>query len=139
MVFEYYHTVQYYETDQMQVVHHSNYIRWFEEARTALLAEMGVNYAELEQGGIIVPVVDVSCQYKKMTRFGETVKIESKIESYNGVVMKFSYTVKSKETDEVKVVGSSSHCFLDKEHNILILKKQKPDIDNKIKKGCSTT
>lgn len=61
----YCHKVQYYETDQMKVVHHSNYIRWFEEARTDYMSQVGVPYAEVERAGIIIPVVDVSCKYKK--------------------------------------------------------------------------
>ena len=59
---EYLHKVQYYETDQMKVVHHSNYIRWMEEARIAFLDAIGVSYAELETRGIISPVLSVDCQ-----------------------------------------------------------------------------
>ena len=54
--------VNYYETDQMSIVHHSNYIRWFEEARLDLLDQAGLNYRKMEATGIIVPVVDVSCR-----------------------------------------------------------------------------
>lgn len=53
----YEHRVQYYETDQMGIVHHSNYIRWFEEARTYVLEEMGFGYKEMEHCGIISPVL----------------------------------------------------------------------------------
>lgn len=59
----YIHKVQYYETDQMQVAHHSNYIRWMEEARTDYLDSVGISYAEMERRGIISPVLTVSCQY----------------------------------------------------------------------------
>ena len=49
------HKVQYYETDIMQIVHHSNYIRWFEEARIYLMDEIGFSYFQMEDEGIIVP------------------------------------------------------------------------------------
>ena len=49
----YKHLVQYYETDQMGIVHHSNYIRWFEEARSFLLEENGFGYKKMEESGII--------------------------------------------------------------------------------------
>ena len=52
----YSHKVQYYETDQMGIVHHSNYIRWFEEARTDLMEQMGLGYDEMEARGILSPV-----------------------------------------------------------------------------------
>lgn len=48
----------------MGITHHSNYIRWMEEARVAFLKEIGWDYAKLEEMGIISPVIDVQCQYK---------------------------------------------------------------------------
>ena len=128
MQYTYNHKVQYYETDQMKVVHHSNYIRWFEEARTALLKDAGIPYHEMEQNGIIIPVVDVSCRYKNMTRFGEEVVVTSKISKFNGVVIEFSYEVHGKDSGELKVIGTSSHCFLDADYKVISLKKRHPDI-----------
>ena len=58
----YQHEVQYYETDRMGITHHSNYIRWMEEARVTFLKEIGWDYAKLEEMGIISPVIDVQCQ-----------------------------------------------------------------------------
>ena len=55
----------YYETDQMGIIHHSNYIRWFEEARIQLLENYNLDYKTLEQLGILIPVLQVSCQYKQ--------------------------------------------------------------------------
>lgn len=135
MVYNYLHTVQYYETDQMQVVHHSNYIRWFEEARTDYMDKIGLSYAEIEKGGIIIPVVDVECKYKSMTRFGEKVNVETKIEEFNGVVVKFSYVITDLATGKVRVTGKSSHCFLTKEHEIIHLKKANKELFDKFKKA----
>ena len=55
----YTHRVQYYETDQMGIVHHSNYIRWFEEARIDWMRHCGISYREMEKQGIIVPVLEL--------------------------------------------------------------------------------
>ena len=52
---KYTHKVQYYETDQMGIVHHSNYIRWFEEARTDFMEQMGLGYEQMEERGIVGP------------------------------------------------------------------------------------
>ena len=65
----YKHLVQYYETDQMGIVHHSNYIRWFEEARSFLLEENGFGYKKMEESGIISPVLSVNARYKSMTHY----------------------------------------------------------------------
>ena len=66
----------YYETDQMKIVHHSNYIRWFEEARIHYLDAVGINFAEQEATGIVCPVLTVNARYIHMVRFGDTVEIE---------------------------------------------------------------
>lgn len=62
----YTHTVQYYETDRMGITHHSNYVRWMEEARTHFLAAIGWDYAKIEAAGIISPVVSVNCRYQAL-------------------------------------------------------------------------
>ena len=63
----YEHKTQYYETDQMGIIHHYNYIRWFEEARMDMMEQMGMGYAEMEKRGIISPVLSVHSEYKSMT------------------------------------------------------------------------
>lgn len=126
--FQYPHLVQYYETDQMKIVHHSNYIRWFEESRVAWMISIGLPVDILEQKGIIIPVVDVSCKYRNMTRFGETVLIEPTITKFNGVVLEFSYRVTDKATGELKATGISSHCFINSAYKVIALKKTHKDI-----------
>ena len=126
-MYSYEHKVQYYETDQMKVVHHSNYIRWFEECRVDLMQNYGLSYAHMEKEGIICPVLSVSCQYIAMTRFGETVEVIPKVESFNGIRLKISYTVREKETKEIRCTGESSHCFLDESGRPVNLKKKSPE------------
>ncbi len=130
-VFGYKRAANYYETDQMGIVHHSNYIRWFEEARLAQMEAVGIPYQDLEANGILIPVLGVDVTYKKAVRFGETVIIEPKVIRYTGIKMKITYVVKDSETDEVCCVGSSSHGFVDKELKPLYLKKIFPDIHEK--------
>lgn len=94
----YQHKVQYYETDKMGVVHHSNYIRWFEECRVHMMEQEGLGYDRMEAEGIVCPVLSVSCQYISMTAFGETVEIIAQAEKFNGVRLVLSYTVKNTAT-----------------------------------------
>ena len=127
----YTHKVQYYETDKMGVVHHSNYIRWMEEARMDMMEQMGFGYDKMEELEIISPVISVSCEYKSMVRFGETVVIEAKVENYNGVKLKVVYSMTDKETGELRAVAQSSHCFLTMSGKPLSLKRSYPEIDTK--------
>lgn len=119
----YEHKVQYYETDQMGVVHHSNYIRWFEEARTDFMEKMGLSYAEMERHGIMCPVLSVEAEYLRMVHFGESVWIESAVTAYNGIKLTVKYEVLGKETKMVHCRGLTRHCFLTKEAKPISLKR----------------
>ncbi len=125
---DYEHRVQYYETDQMGVVHHSNYIRWFEEARTYILEEAGFGYSKMEETGIICPVLEVEASYRTMTKYEDVVLIETNVTQYNGVKMVISYTIRDKESGEVRCTGSTKHCFLDRDGKIVRLRKDFPVI-----------
>ena len=122
----YEHKAQYYETDQMGIIHHSNYIRWFESARIDFMGQMGVSYKAMEEDGIISPVLAVSCEYKSMVHFDDEVLITPSILEYNGIKLAISYVITDKKTGEVKTTGESRHCFLNKEGRPVSLKKQAP-------------
>lgn len=122
--------INYYETDQMGIVHHSNYIRYMEEARTELLAQIGVPYDAIENTGILIPVLSVSCEYRKACRFGETFCIFTKPLFFNGIKMSLSYEIYIEGEDELHAKGETSHCFLDKNMRPIRLKKDYPEIYN---------
>ncbi|MCR5614889.1 MAG: acyl-CoA thioesterase [Saccharofermentans sp.] len=122
------HLVQYYETDQMGVAHHSNYIRWFEEVRTVLFEELGLGYKGMEEGGIISPVVAVSARYKTMAKYCDTVIIRAEVTKYTGVRFNLKYEIYDKATKEIRCEGTSEHCFISPEGKILSLKRSYPEI-----------
>ena len=72
--------VRYYETDQMGIVHHSNYIRYFECGRIAMLKELGLPMEKIEEAGIMMPVVGVECRYKVPAKFGDVLKIVTTVD-----------------------------------------------------------
>ena len=78
--FEHFLDVRYYETDQMGIVHHSNYIRYCECGRVAMLECLGLPVEQIEEAGMMLPVVSVECRYKVPAKLGETLKIVSMIE-----------------------------------------------------------
>ncbi len=73
--------VRYYETDQMGIVHHSNYVRYFECGRTAMLKELGLPIEKIEEAGVMLPVVSVECRYKVPARLGDTLRILSMVDT----------------------------------------------------------
>ena len=105
--------VRYYETDQMGIVHHSNYIRWMEEARIHAMREGGVSLRSMEKEGIQVPVTAVSCEYMKPARFDDVISIEILPVRYNGIRMELDYRILREQDGVLLAEGHSSHCFLD--------------------------
>lgn len=124
----YKHTVHYYETDKMGITHHSNYIRWMEEARVNFLEQIGFGYDKLEAMGIVSPVVSVECNYKKTSTFADDIFVEVKIAEFKGVKLKLSYTMKNSK-DEVVCEATSSHCFLNDKGFPIKLNKDYPDFN----------
>lgn len=127
-ILPYQHKVQYYETDQMAVVHHSNYIRWFEEARCDILEQMGIPYYDLECRGIGCPVLEVQCVYHTKVRYGETIQIIASLKAYTGLRMTVSYQVVDR-AGKIRCTGETKHCFLNKEGRPIGLQKAAPDYD----------
>ncbi|WP_245157048.1 acyl-CoA thioesterase [Anaerovorax sp. IOR16] len=102
----------YYETDRMGIIHHSNYIRWFEEARVDYLGKIGMPYSEVEEMGVMMPVLEVSCEYKSPVHFNDTVVILSKIKEFKGAKITISYEVYDQKTRELRTKGETKHCFV---------------------------
>lgn len=127
--------VKYYETDKMGVVHHSNYIRWFEEARVEFMRGIGISYKAMEDEGVQVPVVSVSCKYRSPATFDDIVIVKTHIKKFNGIVIELAYEVIDEQTGVIRVTGESSHCFVDaKTFKPMNLKRERPDIyDNFVK------
>lgn len=124
--------VQYYETDKMGIVHHSNYIRWFEEARIDYMRQNGIDYNVIEkQEHLMMPVVAVDCKYKTGAQYGDIVAINTDITLFNGVKLIFSYTVLS-EDDNVLATGTSTHCFVDMDFKPVRIKKDNVNLYNKL-------
>lgn len=133
-MYQYEHHAKYYETDQMGIIHHSNYIRWMEEARIDLMDRMGFSYKAMEEIGVGSPVLSVQCEYKQMSRFDDHIVIETKVVKYNGVKIELAYHMKDKNTGELRAVGASSHCFLTKEGKLVSLRRSYPEIDEKFRR-----
>ena len=118
--------INYYETDRMGVVHHSNYIRFLEEARCEWLNELGMPFELFEERGITIPVLGVNITYKYHVTFGDTILIHTFMKEYTGVRMTVGYEVKDKKTGNIVLTGETKHCFTNRELKPINLKKHAP-------------
>ena len=123
--------INYYETDKMGIVHHSNYIRFFEEARCDLLDSCGLPYSLMEEKGIMSPVLGVSCKYKQHVTFGDMIEIHAYIKDFTGVKFTVAYEIYNKKTGVLCVIGESNHCFTDSNLKPLNIKKHHNDVYEK--------
>lgn len=129
----YIHKVNYYETDKMGITHHSNYVRWMEEAKMDFMKAIGLGMKEMESAGFTSPVVSIECRYKHTTTFDDEIKIDVSVEEYNGVKLSLAYVMTDRTTGAVVSTGRSSNCFIDADGRPIAVKKHFPDFDEAIK------
>lgn len=119
----------YYETDQMSIIHHSNYIRWFEEARVDLMDQLGYGYEKSVAAGIEFALLSLSCEYKSMVRFGDTVDIFLRVTQLTNVRLSLGYEVRDTKSGILRTTGETTHCFYDgKRGRPIALKKALPEL-----------
>ena len=103
--------VRYAETDQMGVVHHANYLVWFELARTRLCLEAGFHYAEIEKRGLLLLVTGAELSYRAPARYGESVDVACWVERVGSRGVTFDYRVE--RDGELVATGSTDHIWVD--------------------------
>lgn len=129
MMNDYIHKVHYHETDRMGITHHSNYIKWMEQARVDYLDRIGYGYARVEREGIVSPVIGIECQYKNPTTFDDEVRIRVEVEEFRGVRLVIRYHMSRVSDGSTVLTGRSTHCFTTPAGKPIILKKQFPELD----------
>ena|SRR5699024_5846587 len=118
--------VRYQETDQMGVVYHANYLIWFEIGRTSFIEELGFKYHEMEEDGVVSPVIDANIQFKYPIRYGDEAYVETWIKKYNGIRTTYGYAIVDKDKN-VAVTGETQHVIVNKDtFRPLSLKKKFP-------------
>lgn len=122
--------VNYYETDKMGIVHHSNYIRYAEEARIEFFNYIGIPYKSIEEKNILSPVLGVKCNYKHSAKFDDILEIDVRIKDWNGVRITIEYIIENKETKKIIAEMETSHCFTDMNLKPLNLRKKYEELYN---------
>ena len=107
--------VNFYDTDAMEVVHHSNYIRWFEIGRVEFLRAAGITLGELMADGIVFPITDVSAKFLSRGRFDDVLVIETAPTALTKAKMAFDYRILKKVDETVLVTGHTQNVFTNRE------------------------
>lgn len=126
-------TVRYAETDQMGIVHHSNYLIWFEAGRTDFIKGSNISYTEMEQEGILIPLAESNCKYIVGAKYEDELIVKTWVKELTPVKVEFNYSV-IREIDEKEIAkGSTLHVFVSKDFKIINLKKSNLEIFEKLK------
>lgn len=108
-------SVRYAETDQMGVVHHSNYLVWFELGRTEFCKAKGFSYRDMERDDdALMVVAEIYCRYKSPAFYDDNIVVRTKLEEVRSRTVRFMYEVLRPSDNTILVEGESTHIFTDK-------------------------
>lgn len=128
--------VRYAETDQMGIVHHSNFAVWYEMGRTDYIKMMGANYADMEKNGIMTPLLNLNCTFLRPAYYDDEIILRTKVIMISPAKLTFTYTIKRIENDGSETElghGSTEHGFVDaKTFRPCNIKKRMPELFEKI-------
>ena len=114
---------RYAETDQMGIIHHSVYAIWYEQARTDFFNQVGLRYDEIEKMGIMTPLVELSCKYKKPAYYNQEVEVRTKIIEITPVKFTLEYNIYDMDENLINI-GKTTLAWADsKTFKIINLKK----------------
>ena len=128
-------TVRYAETDQMGIVHHSNYPIWFEAGRTEFIKQMGMPYSKIEEIGAMLPLLELKCTFKGFAKYEDEIIIKTYIKEYTGTRLLFHYDVCKAGDEKVITEGETLHVWTNINLKPVNIRKYRPEISELIEKA----
>jgi len=126
-------TTRYYETDQMGIIHHSNYYRYFEVARTDYLKTIiSMTYKDIEELGVRMPLTDTHCKYKIPALYDDELTITTTVREMSVVRIIFDYMITRERDGALIAEGQTGHAFTNVENRPVNLKKFRPELFEKL-------
>ena len=120
--------VRYAETDQMGIVHHSNYAVWFEAGRTDFLKKAGVSNTSIEAKGVLLPLYEMSCHFKSPAKYEDEILVITRLISISRVRLQFSYRIVNAGNSKILATGETKHAWTNKELKPINAPKEIPDV-----------
>ena len=124
--------VRYAETDQMGIVHHSVYPIWFECGRTDFIKYYGISYNELEELGLMLPLIRLTCEYKNPVKYGDSVLVKTRLIKATKVRLVLGYEIYAENKNLLCVQGTTEHAWTAKNLKPVNISKYKPEIFKKL-------
>lgn len=129
--------VRYAETDAMGIVYHSNYYVWFEVGRGDFLRRFDMSYKQMEEMGIILPVVETHCRYRIPAQYDDLLTIRTQVKELGAVKLSFQYQVIRDLDNTLLAEGETVHAFTDKTKKPLNMKKRNRELYSLLMKAAN--
>ncbi len=126
-------TVRYADTDQMGIAHHSNYAVWYEAGRTDYIKSLGLSYSGIEQQGILLPLTDLFCSFKRPAFYEDALTVVTRLQSIGYARAVFAYEVYN-EQGELLSGGRTHHAWTNKVLQPVNIAKIMPEMFAMLKK-----
>lgn len=110
----------YADTDQMGIVYHANYLKFFEIGRTELLRNLGIPYKVCEEKGIMLPVKEVFIDYKQSAKYDDIIIVSSYVAKLKNVSLKINYEIHEKQSGKLLTLGYTLHPFVNKDGKVAV-------------------
>jgi len=104
--------VRYAETDRMKFAHHSRYLEWFECGRAELMRQMGYTYRQMEEEGVLLPLVEAGCRYRKPAFYDDLLRLETVLREMPRARLRLEYQVFRDEDNLLLAEGFTVHAFM---------------------------
>ena len=122
--------IRFCETDLMGIVHHANYLQYFEAGRVEWLRRRGVTYADWARRGIHLPVVDAQLRYRPPAHFDDLIEIETRLAGLRSHSLRYDYVILRAGTKLAE--GSTRLACVDAQHALLRIPE---DVEGVLRKG----
>ncbi len=107
-----FHRPLYIDTDRSGVVHHANYLRYFELGRSELMRDLGYPYREVEADGFVYPIIELGNSYYQPLQYDDPMWVHTRPAQLERVRVRFDYLITNADSGEVLCQGFTRHCCL---------------------------
>jgi len=113
--------VRFNEVDSLGIAWHGHYVRYFEDGREAFGTEHGLGYLDVYRAGLVTPIVQLSCDYKRPLAYGDSILIETTFMDSPAARIHFRYKLYHLSRHELVAEGETTQVFLDLDSRTLLL------------------
>lgn len=128
--------VRYAETDAMGVAHHSSYVLWFEMGRTEYMRRFGFTYRQLEEAGVLLPVLELRVRYLQPCYYDDELVISTRVEELTRTRLLLNYRIERPADGKLLTEGTTLHTYVGRDGRLVLITRY-PEIWQRLQAMCN--